>query len=282
MQGEVPPRPAPAVHRIAPTGGWAPLRLGEVWAYRELLYFLALRDVKVRYKQTVVGAAWAVLQPVTTMVVFTLVFGRLARLPSDGAPYAVFALAALVPWTYFAAGLQNGSLSLVSNVNLVSKVYFPRFCLPLAALLAGLVDLGVSLVVLVVVCLLHGIVPGLGLLVLPFLVVLTVAACLGFVLWLAALNVRYRDVRQVIPFLVQVWLFASPVAYPSTLIEGPLRYVYALNPMVGVIEGYRWAFLGTGRDVLAVMSVSTASALAVLVAAAFYFRRAERTFADVI
>jgi lipopolysaccharide transport system permease protein len=271
-----------AVVRLEPTRGWARPRLDEVWAYRELLYFLALRDVKVRYKQTAIGAAWAVLQPLTVMVVFALVFGRLARLPSDGVPYPVFALAGLVPWTYFAANLQTGSLSLVNNVNLVGKVHFPRLCLPLAALLAGLVDLAVSLVVLVVAVLVAGIAPGPQLLLLPALVVLTVLACLGPVLWLAALNVRYRDVRQAVPFLVQVWLFASPVAYPSSLLEGPGRLLYALNPVVGVVDGYRWAFLGSGSDVLTVVAISTASASLILVGGLFYFRRAERSFADVI
>jgi lipopolysaccharide transport system permease protein len=271
-----------SVIRVQPTRGWVSLRLGEVWAYRELLYFLALRDVKVRYKQTAIGAAWAVIQPLTVMAVFTIVFGRLARLPSDGVPYAAFALAGLVPWTYFATNLQSGSLSLVSNTNLVAKVYFPRLCLPIAAVLAGLVDLAVSLVVLVVVVLLYGVVPGPGVLVMPGLVVLAVVACLGPALWLAAVNVRYRDVRQTVPFLVQLWLFASPVAYPSNLLDGPVRYLYALNPMVGVVEGFRWAFLGSGRDVAAVVLVSAASALAILVGGAFYFRRVERSFADVI
>ena len=273
---------SPPVTIMRPTSGWVPLRLGDVWAYRELLYFLALRDVKVRYKQTAIGAAWAVLQPLIVTAVFALVFGRLARLPSDGVPYALFALAGLVPWTAFASSLQGASLSPVNNVNLVGKVYFPRLCLPLAAALAGLVDLAVSLVVLIVVALLYGVVPGAGMLVLPGLVVLLLLACLGPALWLAAVNVRYRDVRQVIPFLVQVLLFASPVVYPSTLIEGPLRYLYALNPVVGVVEGFRWAVLGTGRDVLAVVGVSALSAALIAVGGAYFFRRAERGFADVI
>jgi lipopolysaccharide transport system permease protein len=273
---------SPPVTIMRPTSGWVPLRLGDVWAYRELLYFLALRDVKVRYKQTAIGAAWAVLQPLIVTAVFAVVFGRLARLPSDGVPYALFALAGLVPWTAFASSLQGASLSLVNNVNLVGKVYFPRLCLPLAAALAGLVDLAVSVVVLIVVALLYGVVPGAGMLVLPGLVVLLLLACLGPALWLAAVNVRYRDVRQVIPFLVQVLLFASPVVYPSTLIEGPLRYLYALNPVVGVVEGFRWAVLGTGRDVLAVVGVSALSAALITVVGAYFFRRAERGFADVI
>jgi len=270
------------VVRLEPTRGWVRLRLDEVWAYRELLYFLALRDVKVRYKQTAIGAAWAVLQPLAVMAVFALVFGRLARLPSDGAPYAVFALAGLVPWTYFATNLQAGSLSLVNNVNLVGKVYFPRLCLPIAALLAGLIDLAVSVVVLVVAVLVAGIVPGPRVLLLPALMALTVLACLGPVLWLAALNVRYRDVRQVVPFLVQIWLFVSPVAYPSSLVEGPARLLYALNPVVGVVEAYRWVFLGSGQDILALVATSTAAALLLLVGGLFYFRRAERSFADII
>jgi lipopolysaccharide transport system permease protein len=272
---------APAVTHIEPTRGWASLRLRELWAYRELLYFLALRDVKVRYKQTAIGAAWAVLQPLTVMVIFTLVFGRVAKLSSEGAPYALFALAALVPWTYFASYLQSASLSLSSNVNLVSKVYFPRLCLPIAAVLAGLVDLAVSTAVLLVVTLISGRL-GLQVLVTPLLVVMLIAACLGPALWLAAINVKYRDVRQIVPFLIQVLLFLSPVAYSATLIEGRLLYIYALNPMVGVIEGFRWAFLGGGRDIGVVILISTCSALALLVGGAYYFRRFERSFADLI
>ena len=271
----------PAVTRVQPTRGWAPLRLKEVWGYRELLYFLALRDVKVRYKQTAIGAAWAVLQPLTVMFVFTFIFGRLANLSSEGAPYALFALAGLVPWTYFASYLQSASLSLSSNVGLVSKVYFPRLCLPTAAVLAGLVDVAVSLTVLVVVTLIYGSL-GVTVLVTPALIVMLVVACLGPALWLSAINVRYRDVRQAVPFLLQVWLFVSPVAYSSTLIEGNLRYLYALNPMVGVIEGFRWAFLGTARDIGTMLLISTCSSLALLVGGAYYFRRVERSFADII
>ena len=270
-----------AVTRVQPTRGWAPLRLKEVWGYRELLYFLALRDVKVRYKQTAIGAAWAVLQPLTVMFVFTFIFGRLANLSSEGAPYALFALAGLVPWTYFASYLQSASLSLSSNVSLVSKVYFPRLCLPTAAVLAGLVDVAVSLTVLVVVTLIYGSL-GVTVLVTPALIVMLVVACLGPALWLSAINVRYRDVRQAVPFLLQVWLFVSPVAYSSTLIEGNLRYLYALNPMVGVIEGFRWAFLGTARDIGTMLLISTCSSLALLVGGAYYFRRVERSFADII
>jgi lipopolysaccharide transport system permease protein len=271
----------PAVTRVQATHGWAPLRLKEVWGYRELLYFLALRDVKVRYKQTAIGAAWAVLQPLTVMLVFTFIFGRVANLSSEGAPYALFALAGLVPWTYFASYLQSASLSLSSNVSLVSKVYFPRLCLPTAAVLAGLVDVAVSLTVLVVVTLIYGSL-GVTVLVTPGLIVLLVVACLGPALWLSAINVRYRDVRQAVPFLLQVWLFVSPVAYSSTLIEGNLRYLYALNPMVGVIEGFRWAFLGTARDIGTMLLISTCSSLALLVGGAYYFRRVERSFADII
>jgi lipopolysaccharide transport system permease protein len=270
-----------AITRVQATRGWASLRLKEVWEYRELLYFLALRDVKVRYKQTAIGAAWAVLQPLTVMVVFTFVFGRVANLSSEGAPYALFALAGLVPWTYFASYLQSASLSLSSNVSLVSKVYFPRLCLPTAAVLAGLVDVAVSLTVLVVVTLIYGSL-GLTVLVTPGLIVLLVMACLGPALWLSAINVRYRDVRQAVPFLLQVWLFVSPVAYSSTLIEGTLRYLYALNPMVGVIEGFRWAFLGTARDIGTMLLISTCSSVALLVGGAYYFRRVERSFADII
>ena len=279
------PAPSPAsvrVVRLVPTKGWAPLRLDLVWAYRELLYFLALRDVKVRYKQTALGAAWAVLQPLAATLVFTVVFGRLAKVPSDGVPYTPFALAGMVAWTYFSTSLTACSLCLVSNVNLVAKVWFPRLCLPIATVLAGLVDLAVALALLTVVTLGYGVVPGPRLLLLPLLVVLLVVSCLGAGLWLSAINVRYRDVRQAMPFLLQVWLFATPVVYPSSLVDGVWRYVYALNPVVGVVEGLRWAFLDSGTHVGGVVAASSVSALVLLVSGAFFFRRGERSFADIV
>jgi lipopolysaccharide transport system permease protein len=280
-----PTSPSPLADRVVhmePTSGWAPLRLDQVWAFRELLGYLALRDVKVKYKQTVLGAAWAVLQPLLLTAVFTVVFGRLARVPSDGVPYAAFALAGMVFWTFFSGGLTTASLSLVTNGAMVSKVWFPRLCLPIASVLAALVDLAVGLAALFAVVLALGLVPGPQVLVLPLLVVLVSVACLGVSLWLSAFNVLYRDVRQITPFLVQLWLFVTPVVYPSSLVEGDWRYVYALNPMVGVVDGTRWAFFGTGQDVPGVVLVSALSAVLVLVGGAFVFRRLERVFADVI
>lgn len=259
-----------------------PLGLVELWAHHELLFFLAQRDVKLRYRQTLLGAAWALLQPLLTMVIFTLVFGRLADVESDGAPYALFALAALVPWTYFSAGLTTTSLSLVTNVNLVSKVYFPRLAVPVAATLAGLVDLSIGIALLVPVAIVSGVTVLPRLLLLPFLVVLAFAAVLGPGLFLAAFNVRYRDVRYVVPFLVQTLLFVSPVAYATSAIDTPLRYVYALNPMVGVIEGFRWAVTGTDPQLGPLLLISTVSACALTWAGLRYYRAREATFADVI
>lgn len=270
------------VVKLVPTSGWAPLQLDQVWAFRELLGYLALRDVRVRYKQTFFGAAWAILQPLLLTMVFTVVFGRLAGVPSDGVPYLAFALAGMVMWTFFSAGLSAGSLSLVNNAAMVGKVWFPRLCVPIAAVLACLVDLAASLIALVVVVLVLGLVPGPRVAVLPGLILLATATCLGASLWLSAVNVLYRDVRQMTPFLVQLWLFATPVVYPSTLVEGPWRYAIALNPMVGVVEGTRWAFFGSGADVALVVLVSSASALALLLGGAYVFRRLERSFADVI
>jgi lipopolysaccharide transport system permease protein len=279
------PAPHPLATRVvhlAPTSGWAPLALGQVWAFRDLLGYLALRDIKVRYKQTFFGAAWAVLQPLLLTMVFAVVFGRLAGVPSDGVPYVAFALAGMVMWTFFATGLTAGSLSLVNNSAMVGKVWFPRLCVPIAAVVATLVDLGAALCALVLVVLALGLVPGPEVVVVPGLVLLAAAACLGASLWLSAINVLYRDVRQVTPFLVQLWLFATPVVYPSSLVEGAWRYAYALNPMVGVVEGTRWAFFGTGADVGPLVLVSCASALTTLLSGAFVFRRLERSFADVI
>jgi lipopolysaccharide transport system permease protein len=267
---------------IAPRRGWVPLDLGELWAHRELLYFLVWRDVKVRYKQTVFGAAWAILQPVLTMVVFSLFFGRLAKVPSDGVPYPVFSFVALVPWTFFANGLTLSANSLVVNQQLVTKVYFPRIAIPMATVLAGLVDFALAFVVLLGMMVWYGITPTANVLWLPLLIVLALVTALGVGLWLSALNVLYRDVRYVVPFLTQVWLFATPIAYPSSLLDSPWRTLYALNPMVGVVEGFRWALLGTGSRPGPMVAASSLAALALLVGGAFYFRRMEDTFADVI
>jgi lipopolysaccharide transport system permease protein len=259
-----------------------PLRLGELWRFRELLYFLTWRDIKVRYKQTFLGAAWAILQPLLTMVVFSLFFGRLAKVPSQGIPYPAFSYAGLIPWTFFAYGLQQASSSLVGNTNLITKVYFPRLAVPTASVIAGVVDAGMAFVVLVGIMAYFGLTPTAGVLLLPVFLLLALVSCLGVGLWLAALNVVYRDVRYVVPFLVQLWLFATPIAYPSTLLSPGWRLVYSINPMVGVVDGFRWGLVGTAPPLAGMIVVSGVTAVGILVSGAFYFRRLERTFADLI
>jgi lipopolysaccharide transport system permease protein len=268
--------------RIAPSRGWVSLKLRELVEYRELLYFLVWRDVKVRYKQTALGAAWAIIQPFFTMVVFSLFFGKLAKVPSDGVPYPIFSYAALVPWTFFAAGLTQASNSLVGSSNLIKKVYFPRLTIPIATVLSGIVDFALAFAVLVGMMLWYGIVPTANVVWLPAFLLLALATSLGVGLWLSALNVEYRDVRYVVPFLTQFWLFATPVAYPSSLLQEPWRTLYGLNPMVGVVEGFRWALLGTTEAPGAMLLASAAAAVLLLASGAYYFRRMERTFADVV
>jgi homopolymeric O-antigen transport system permease protein len=267
---------------IRPSRGWVPLRVREFWEYRELLYFLIWRDIKVRYKQTVLGAAWAIIQPFFTMVVFSLFFGRLAKVPSDGIPYPLFTYAALVPWTFFANGLNQASNSLVGSANLVKKVYFPRLVIPVAAVVSGAVDLGLALIVLVGMMGYYGFVPSANILWLPLFFVLALVAALAVSLWLSALNVEFRDVRYTLPFLTQLWLFATPIAYPSSLLSEPWRTVYGLNPMVGVVEGFRWALLASGSPPGGMIIASTLATVVLLVGGAFYFRRMERSFADII
>jgi lipopolysaccharide transport system permease protein len=267
---------------IRPPKGWAPLDLRELARAHELLYFLVLRNLKLRYKQTLLGAAWAVLQPVLTMAVFTLVFGRLARLSSDGLPYPVFALAALVPWTYFANALTQAGNSLVDQHQLLTKVYFPRLLLPLAAVIAGLVDLAIAFALLLLVLAWYGMVPSIRLLAAPLLTLVALASALAPGIWLAALNVRYRDIRYVIPFLVQIWLFATPVAYSSSLVPERWRALYGLNPMVGVVDGFRWMIHPGDRPLGAEFGVSVASIVILLAAGLYVFRRMERSFADVV
>lgn len=266
---------------IEPSGRGIRLRLGEVWEYRELLFFLVWREVKVRYKQTVLGVAWAVLQPVLTMVVFSLFFGRLAGLPSDGVPYPVFAYVALLPWQLFAASLTGATSSLVGSQGLISKVYFPRLLVPLSATLSSLVDFAIAFGVLVLLMLYYGLVPGPAVLALPGLVLLAIATALSVGLWLSVLNARYRDVRYVLPFLAQLWLFVSPVAYPSSLVPPPWRILYALNPMVGVVDGFRWALLGRGA-LEASTAVSVGVVIVLLVAGVRYFQRAQATIVDLV
>ena len=267
---------------IEPYRGWSSLKLYELWTYRELLYFLIWRDVKVRYKQTVIGAAWAILQPLLTMVVFTLLFKSIADMPSDGIPYPIFAYTALLPWNLFAGALNRSSLSIVGQSNLITKVYFPRLILPLSATAAGLVDFGIAFFVLVAMMLWYGTVPTFGVFALPLFLLLALTTALSIGLWLSALNVRYRDVGHIIPFLIQLWLFASPVAYPTSVIPEKWRLLYSLNPMAGVIEGFRWALVGKDSPDFGVITVSTLVVVAVLFGGIVYFKRMERTFADLI
>jgi lipopolysaccharide transport system permease protein len=267
---------------IEPRRGWVGVNLPELLQYRELVFFLVWRDVKVRYRQTVLGALWAILQPVITMLTFSLFFGRLAKMPSDGVPYPIFSYAALVPWTLFATGLTQSSNSLVSGANLLRKVYFPRLLMPTASVLAGVVDFGLAFLVLVGMMLLYGFVPTGAVLLIPGLFLLTIATSLGAGLWLAAFNVRFRDVRYVIPFLVQIWLLATPIAYPSSLLAESWHPLYALNPMVGVVEGFRWALLGTTTAPGPMILVSSGAAALLLVSGVFVFRRMERNLADVV
>jgi lipopolysaccharide transport system permease protein len=267
---------------IEPAQGWSLLNLRELWAYRELLYFLIWRDIKVRYKQTVLGAAWAVIQPFFTMVVFSLFFGRLAGVPSDGLPYPIFAYAALVPWTYFANALTQSSNSLVEHERMIKKVYFPRLMIPAASAFAGLLDFAIAFIILLGMMFWYGIVPGIAIWTVPLFILLAALTALGVGLWFAALNVRYRDVRYVIGFVVQFWLFATPVAYSSTLVPEQWRLLYGLNPMAGVVEGFRWALLGQGQAPGAMLAVSVATVVTIFVGGLLYFRRMEDSFADVV
>jgi lipopolysaccharide transport system permease protein len=271
---------ASAILRIDPPSGWIELNLHEVWQFRELLYFFVWRNVKVRYKQTVIGIVWVVLQPLMTMGVFTIFFGRLARLPSDGLPYPVFYFAALVPWTYFSTALQSCTSVVVDNQNVITKVYFPRLILPLSAVVSGLVDFAIGFTVLLMVTGMYGIKPTLAAFWLPLLLLLAVLTALGVGLWMSALNALYRDVRYVVPFLVQVWMFASPVAYPSSLVPQRWRWLYGLNPMAGVIDGFRWALTGHGVAPGPLMLASASAVIVVLVGGLFFFRRMEGTVAD--
>ncbi|MFN8528530.1 MAG: ABC transporter permease [Anaerolineae bacterium] len=296
----------PGLHiRIQPSKGWIGLKLLDLWRYRDLLYFLVWRDIKVRYKQTIFGAAWAIIQPFMTMVVFTLFFGGLAQIPSDGIPYPVFSYAALVPWTFFSSGFTNASNSLVGSANLIKKVYFPRLTIPVAAILSGLVDFALAFLVLLGIMAFYlltqppslaghffgvdafssaqGIRLTLNIVWAPFFLLVALIASLGVGLWLSAMNVQFRDVRYVVPFLTQFWLFITPIAYPSSLIQNPIaRVLYALNPMTGVIEGFRWALLGTNTLSVVTVLISTTVAVILLITGLVYFRQMEKSFADVV
>jgi lipopolysaccharide transport system permease protein len=272
----------PPVLRITPPARWWALPFKELWDYRELLYFFVWRDIKIRYKQTVIGVAWAVLQPLLTMLVFTLFFGRLAHIPSEGLPYPIFYYSALLPWMYFAASLQNATNTIVENQRLVTKVYFPRLALPLSSVLSGLVDFGVSFLMFVVLLVYYGIRPTVAVLWLPAFLLLAVLTALGVGLWLAALNAIYRDVRYVLPFLVQFWMFASPVVYSSSLVPAKWRWLYGLNPMAGVIEGFRWSLAGHGDPPGQMFLVSIGVVIVVLLGGIAYFQKMETTVADVV
>jgi lipopolysaccharide transport system permease protein len=267
---------------IEPETGWASLGLRELWDYRELLYFLTWRDIKVRYKQTVLGAAWAIIQPFFMMVVFSLFFGRLAHVPSDGIPYPVFVYCALLPWQLFAHALTESSNSLVANERLITKVYFPRLIVPISAVLGGLIDFAIAFVILLLMMVYYGIRPSWAVVTLPAFIFLAMVTALGVGLWLSALNVKYRDVRYTINFVIQFWLLASPVAYPSSLIPVRWRPLYGLNPMAGVVEGFRWALLGKSEGPGPLLAVSVAVVILIFVGGLYYFRRMEGQFADVV
>jgi len=280
MSSAQPEIPLP-IFSIDPPSSWTSVGFRELWEYRELLYFLTLRDIKVRYKQTALGAAWAIIQPLFMMLVFSLFFGRLAKVPSDGIPYPVFTLCALLPWQLFAQALAESSNSLVANERLISKVYFPRLVVPISAVLGGLVDFGVAFVLLLLMMFYYRIVPGVAIVMLPAFILLAILTALAVGLWLSALNVKYRDVRYTINFLVQFWLFATPVAYPSSIVPERWRALYGLNPMAGVVEGFRWALLGK-QPPGAMLAVSVGAVIAILIGGLYYFRGMEQEFADIV
>lgn len=268
---------------LRPSDGWVSLQLDKLWQYRELLFFLTWRDVKIRYKQTILGAAWAIIQPFMTMIVFSLFFGNLAQIPSDDIPYPIFSYAALVPWTFFASGLAKSSQSLVSNANLIKKVYFPRLIIPISNVLSGVFDFILAFIVLLLMMVYFQIIPTVNIVWLPIFLLLALVTSLGVGLWLSAMNVQFRDVRYIIPFITQFWLFITPIAYPSSLIENEtLRFIYGLNPMAGVIEGFRWALLGTDTAPNAIIIASSVVSVLLFLSGLYYFRRMEKSFADVV
>src|SRR5580658_7771234 len=275
-------KPAVPVMLITPPTRWWILPFGELWDFRELVYFFVWRNIKIRYKQTAIGAAWAVLQPLLTMLIFSLFFGRLAHIPSEGLPYPIFYYSALLPWMYFAASLQNATNKIVENQNVITKVYFPRLILPFSGVLSGLVDFGISFLMFVAIMVYYRIHPGWPILILPVFLLLAILTALGVGLWLSALNAIYRDVRYVVPFLVQFWMFASPVVYPSSLVPARWRWLYGLNPMAGVIEGFRWSLTGSGAPSGRLILVSSAMVLAILLSGVAYFQKMEMTISDVV
>jgi lipopolysaccharide transport system permease protein len=273
----------PATIYIKPSHGLAALNLKDLWIYRELVFFMVWRDVKVKYKQTLLGMAWAVIQPVMTMLVFTFLFGRVAKLPTDGVPYPVFSFTALLPWGLFVTALNQGSRSLVAHNNMVTKIYFPRLILPMSAVFSGLVDFAIAFVILIALMFFYNVTPAWSVIwTLPLFLLLAIVTALGVALWLSAINVQYRDVNQALPFLTQFWLFATPVAYSSSVISPNWQIAYSLNPMAGVVNGFRWALLGSGNGPDAALWVSVAISVLLLVSGLFYFRSMEKTFADTI
>lgn len=281
--GRLKAAPNEQITLIQPLRGWIALELREIWRYRELLFFFIWRDIKVRYKQTLLGASWAILQPVFTMVVFSIFFGRLAKIPSDGIPYPIFSYAGLLPWTFFAAGLANGANSLVRDANLVKRVYFPRLITPLSAVVGGVPDFLLAFLVLIAMMVYYGLFPTLASVIwLPIASLLALVTALGVGLWLAALNALYRDIRYIVPFLTQFWMYATPVVYPSSLLEEPWRTLYGLNPLVSVVEGFRWALLGQSEPRLSMFALSLVTSLILLVSGTYFFRRMEPQFADTL
>ncbi len=284
-------QPAPEeVVILRPSRGWSALNLGDLWRYRELVYFMIWRDIKVRYKQTALGAAWAIIQPFFTMVVFTLFFGKLAKVPSDNVPYPIFSYAGLLPWGLFTKALSDAGRSMISNRSMITKIYFPRLVIPIASVLAGVVDFAIAILVLFGMMIYYNtlpngnyhVVPTAAIWTLPLFLLLSLVTALGVGLWLSALNVIYRDINYILPFITQFWLFITPIAYPSSMIPEKWRLLYALNPMTGVVEGFRWALLGTETAPGPMLAVSSTIAVLVLISGLFYFRRMERTFADQI
>src|SRR2546421_1206486 len=281
---ELPPdvTPEPQRVRIRPSRGWVALNLKDLWVYRELLYFLTWRDIKVRYKQTLLGASWAIIQPLFTMLLFTLFFGKLAHVPPDAVPYPIFAYAGLLPWTFFSNAVTNSGNSLVGNANLITKVYFPRMIIPGAAVGAGLVDFAIAFVILIGLMIYYHVGLTWNLLAVPFLLALTTLLALGVGMWTSALNVKYRDVRYALPFMIQLWMFASPVIYPASLIPQKWRWVLWLNPLTGIIEGFRSSLFGVNQFDWTALSISIVVTLGILVYSAYSFRRMERVFADIV
>lgn len=274
-------RPTSFHIHFEPSSGWPSLKLAELWTYRELLYFFTWRDIKVRYKQTSLGAVWAILQPFMTMVVFSLFFGKLAKIDSEGIPYPIFNYAALLPWQYFSQSLSASSNSLVASAHMITKVYFPRLVVPLSSVISGLVDFAIAFLVLLGMIAYYKVTPTLGVLLLPLFLLLAMITALGVGLWLSALNVRYRDIRYIVPFLLNFWMFATPVVYSSTLLPEPWRTLYGLNPMVGVVEGFRWALLGT-KPPEAMIGLSVLVSIILLISGIYYFKQKEKDFADLI